>query len=267
MTDPPPPVVLAAFGVAGEPMPLVGGQGRSWLAGGLVFKPVDDEATTVWAAGLLERIHEDGFRVARPARTSDGRWSASGWAAARRVDGEHEPRWADVIGAGEALHRAIRHEPRPGFLAQRDDPWATGDRVAWDELPIEPFARSVEGLVRLAEARRPLRNTDAQLIHGDLTENVLFADGLAPAVIDLSPYWRPTGFASAIVIADALVWHGAGSELLDAAPDVAERRQLVIRALIYRLVTHVVIRPGWPTDASDALSVSAVDRAVEIALV
>jgi uncharacterized protein (TIGR02569 family) len=266
VTDPPPPAVLAAFGVADEPVLLVGGQGRSWLAGGLVFKPVDDEATTVWAAELLERIREDGFRVARPARTTDGGWSTDGWAASRRVEGEHESRWTDVIGAGEALHRAIRDEPRPGFLAQRDDPWATGDRVAWDELPVAPFARSVDGLARLAQARRPLPQTDRQLIHGDLTENVLFADGLAPAVIDLSPYWRPTGFASAIVIADALVWHEAGPGILDAAPNVADRRQLLIRALIYRLVTHVVIRPGWPRDESDALSVAAVARAVDLAL-
>ena len=35
--------------------------------------------------------------------------------------------------------------------------------------------------------------TTSQLIHGDLTENILFAEGLSPAVIDFSPYWRPVG--------------------------------------------------------------------------
>jgi uncharacterized protein (TIGR02569 family) len=257
--------VLAAFGVAGSaPVSLAGGEGRSWLAGDLVFKPADDEATATWAADLLSRIREDGFRVARPVTASDGHWVAGGWTASRRLDGECAPRWTEVIAAGGAFHRAVQDEPRPDFLEDRDDAWTIGDRVAWEELPIEPYAGSVEGLRRLSEARRPIADLDAQLIHGDLTENVLFADGLAPAVIDLSPYWRPTGFASAIVVADALLWHGAGAELLEATADVS--RQLLIRALIYRLATHVVFRPGWPhaSDDQDALSVASVARAVDL---
>ncbi len=264
MSAAPPAEVLAAFGSGGsEPAPLPGGEGRSWLAGDLVFKPVDDDLMTTWAAELLSRIREDGFRVARPVATSDGHWIGGGWTASQRLDGEHAPRWKEVIAAGEAFHRAVHDEPRPAFLDNREDPWAIGDRVAWEESSIKPFARSVEGLGRLAAARAPITGAEPQLIHGDLTENVLFADGLAPAVIDLSPYWRPTGFASAIVIADALLWHGARSELLEAT---AVSRQLLIRALIYRLVTHVVFRPGWP-DApgdQDALSVASVDRVVDV---
>jgi uncharacterized protein (TIGR02569 family) len=269
MTDapgpPPPAEALVAFGAsASDTIPLAGGTGRSWLAGDLVLKPVEDEAAAAWIAELLAGIEEDGFRVARPVATSDGRWTVSGWTASRRVEGVHAPRWAEVIGVGEAFHRAVRHEPRPEFLDGRDDAWALGDRVAWEELPIEPFARSVEGLRRLADARRSIGEVDAQLIHGDLTENVLFAEGLAPAVIDLSPYWRPTGFASAIVAADALLWHGAGAELLETTAHVSG--QLLIRALIYRLVTHVEFRPGWPdaSDDLDALSVASVERAVDL---
>ena len=52
-------------------------------------------------------------------------------------------------------------------------------------------------------------------MHGDLTGNVLFARGLPPAVIDFSPYWRPVGFASAVVVGDALLWEGADESLLD----------------------------------------------------
>jgi uncharacterized protein (TIGR02569 family) len=264
MSEAPPPEVLEAFGAAGSAAaPLTGGEGRSWLAGDLVLKPIDDESAAVWTAELLSRIREDGFRVARPVAASDGHWIADGWTASRRLDGEAAPRWADVIAAGEAFHRAVRDEPRPDFLDDREDPWAVGDRTAWDELPIEPFARSVEGLGLLAEARRPIDVVAAQLIHGDLTGNVLFAEGLTPAVIDLSPYWRPPGFASAIVVADALLWHGVGAALVDAA-DVG--RQLLIRALIYRLVTHVIFRQEWPDgpDGQDTLSVPSVERAVDL---
>jgi uncharacterized protein (TIGR02569 family) len=265
VSEPPPAEVLEAFGAAGStPAPLTGGEGRSWLAGDLVFKPADDEAAAVWAAELLSRIREEGFRVARPVAASGRRWVAGGWTASQRLDGEHAPRWTEVIAAGEAFHRSVRDEPRPAFLDDRDDAWALGDRVAWEELSVKPYAGSVETLGRLAAARRPVADLEPQLIHGDLTENVLFADGLAPAVIDLSPYWRPTGFASSIVVADALLWHGAGAKLLEATADLS--RQLLIRGLIYRLVTHVVFRPEWPdgSDGQDTLSVASVARAVDL---
>ena len=38
-------------------------------------------------------------------------------------------------------------------------------------------------------------------MHGDLTGNVLFAEGLPPAILDLSLYFRPPGFATAVVLA------------------------------------------------------------------
>ncbi len=44
---------------------------------------------------------------------------------------------------------------------------------------------------------------------------MLFPEGLPPLVIDPSPYWRPPAFASAIVVADALVFHGAGEEMVE----------------------------------------------------
>ena len=43
---------------------------------------------------------------------------------------------------------------------------------------------------------------EPQLVHCDLTGNVLFAAGLPPAVIDISPYWRPPSYAEGVVVAD-----------------------------------------------------------------
>jgi Ser/Thr protein kinase RdoA (MazF antagonist) len=62
----------------------------------------------------------------------------------------------------------------------------------------------VPAVARLLAARRPA-GAPSQLIHGDLTRNVLFADEQPPADIDFSPYWRPKAFASAIVAVDAVV--------------------------------------------------------------
>jgi hypothetical protein len=103
-------------------------------------------------------------------------------------------------------------------------------------------------------------------VHGDLTGNVLFATDLPPAIIDFSPYWRPTPFASAIVVADALVWEGADASLLGAVAHIDRFEQFLLRAIIYRAVTdrlfreHESIRP----DAEDPY-LPAVELALRLA--
>jgi uncharacterized protein (TIGR02569 family) len=115
------------------------------------------------------------------------------------------------------------------------DPWSIGDRVAWGESSIDPY-RDLPHVAALAEALRPI-DAPSQLVHGDLGGNILFADGLPPAIIDLSLYWRPTAFASAIVVADALVWEGADASLLRAVDHLDTFGQYLARALLYRLAT------------------------------
>jgi hypothetical protein len=89
---------------------------------------------------------------------------------------------------------------------------------------------------QLAALRTPSRAPE-QIVHGDLTGNVLFAEPLAPAIIDFTPYWRPVGFASAVVVADAIAWHGATSALADALSDDGEPRSMLARAALFRLIT------------------------------
>ncbi len=250
--------VLRAFALSGTPVPVVGGRGRSVRVGDAVLKPPDGTAELVdGQAEIMAAVREDGFRVARPLRTTDGRWSHLGWTASLHVDGaepDHrtEPRWMDILAAGRAFHAALAEVRRPSFLDRRTDVWAVGDRAAWHELDVEvvPELHPVhEALSRLV----PGATADgAQLVHGDLTGNVLFAPGLPPAVIDFSPYWRPPAFAEAIVIGDAVLWHGAGRELLVRA---GLATGAVARALVYRLVTtsERVRRAGQaPTDGEVA---------------
>ena len=104
---------------------------------------------------------------------------------------------------------------------------------------------------RLVTALRPIEAT-SQLIQGDLTGNVLFADGLPPAIIDFSPYWRPAGFAAAIVVGDALLWEGADEELPRNYDHVPFFSQYLVRALIYRAVTDRLARTDEPLRPDDA---------------
>lgn len=245
----PPATVLAAFGLTSRPVPLGGGQGGAWRVGGAVLKPLDAEPVeSAWTAELFEALPLDGFRVPRPRRAADGSLHVAGWAAWEAVEGGHEPRWLDIIEVGEAFHAALAAVPRPAFLDTRTDRWSVADRVAWGERRLDGV--HVEHLDRLRAVLRPV-SARSQLVHGDLTGNVLFAPGLPPAVIDFSPYWRPTGWASAVVVSDALTWQGADESILDRVTHVEDFDQLLVRAVIYRAVTDRLFPADEPLRPAD----------------
>ncbi|HVF07667.1 MAG TPA: hypothetical protein VNC60_03735 [Actinomycetota bacterium] len=232
--------VFASFGATGDPIWLSGGEGPAWRVGDLVFKQAPSEQEWSWLGAHLPTVREDGFRIALPVPAPGGRWVVDGLCAQTWLAGAHPnaPRWREVLLVCERLHAAMRHLPRPPFLEARTDPWAIGDRVAWGEVD-PPVAHAF--LARLLTIRRPVE-LPSQTIHGDLTENVLFHDGLAPAVIDLSVYWRPAGFASAVVVGDAICWANAEpAPLLAATEHLEEFPQLFVRAVIFRLATTLVV--------------------------
>jgi hypothetical protein len=139
-----------------------------------------------------------------------------------------------------------------------ENPWTIGDAVAWGERDPDPLLGPAAGPLagqvrRLLPVLRPVDLPD-QLIHADLAGNVLFADGLPPAVIDFSPLERPAGLPLAVVAVDALMWHGARPEALGQLEGEPELDQLLARALIYRLVTDIVMAAG-------TVGIDAVGRA------
>ncbi|MGE6735797.1 aminoglycoside phosphotransferase, partial [Streptomyces sp. NPDC059900] len=224
--------------------------------GDTVLKPTGpDREFAEWLGDVMASVPEDGFRVARPLRAVTGSWSYDGWTAARLVAGaepDHAaaPRWLEIVAAGRAFHRALADVPRPGFLDRRGDWWAIGDRVAWqeEEPDLLPALRAPYGA--LTALLGPMPQDRPQLVHGDLTGNVLFAPGLAPAVIDFSPYWRPAAFGEAVVVGDAVLWHGAGPQLLReaAAAGGPGFARYVARALVFRLVTTSERLRALPVD-------------------
>jgi uncharacterized protein (TIGR02569 family) len=259
----PPKDVLTAFGVSGTPIALKGGRGSAWRAGHVVIKPADSsEEILAWQALVLADVPPDSVRVGHPQRSTGGAYIVGGWSASVFCIGHHEPRrWFDIIAVGRRLHRALAQVARPDFLVSRADPWAVADRAAWGDTSLAPY-RDAPHVARLEGRREPIR-APSQIIHGDLTGNVLFADALAPAVIDLSPYWRPVEFATAIVVADALVWEGASVSELSSAMEVDGFGQLLARALLFRIVADAVADPD-SIGARGSNYAPAVDLAVRL---
>lgn len=245
------------------PRPLPGGQGLSVLAGSLVLKPhaADHSAEARWSAEVVEQVADGavGFRVARPVRSRDGALLVDGWAAAEVLDGELRgvgpADWAVLFETGRAYNEALLGVARPELLDARTHRWALADRVAFGDPYPDPAPAARLLLETLLRQRRPSHEPE-QIVHGDLTGNVLFSPGRAPAVIDFSPYWRPAGYAQAVAAVDALLWYDAPVSVLEIAarhggPAFCDH---LIRALIFRLVAHseavkaARADEAWPED-------------------
>lgn len=236
----PPQAVLDAFGASGTPERLAGGRGLTWRSGAVVLRPAGDPAEVRWTSEAAAEIAANtaaqldgaaGFRVPRPLRDDQGNWTRGGWHAMEWVPGApDESRIRDIVRAGEAFHRATAGLQRPAFLDTSASPWSVADRVAWGETQCP-----ADMLPHLLLAEYQPVDTPPQIIHGDLLGNILFAEGHVPAVIDWAPYWRPRGFGAAIAVVDAVCWHGYPLNLLADHHGFPHWRQLLLRALVFRI--------------------------------
>lgn len=197
----------------------------------MVLKRAGDLAEADFVTALCSRLP----MMAASLAAADGAWVCSGWTATAWVDGEPDPtRWDDVLKIGAELHGALAGlDPSwPEDLDGRTTPWAVADRVAWGEQPIP---EAITGLAAEV-AERALASAESggartQVVHGDLAANVLFPDSGPPVVIDLSPYRRPVGYATAVVVVDQVAWYGAPP----ARATLVDRSDLS-RAIAFRVV-------------------------------
>ncbi|TXG92600.1 TIGR02569 family protein [Rhodococcus rhodnii] len=268
-TGQPPEHVCSTFGLKGvEPVPLGADWDGGWLCGDVVLSPVADHARAAWSAKVRETLAVDGVRLARPVRSTDGRYVASGWRCDTFIEGSPEPRYDEVVSMAGRLHAATAQLERPRFLtAAPVAPWAevdlfaAADRAAWETTPLRsargapelddpsPDRRTSLDLIgSLATLRTPVASPD-QLVHGDLFGTVLFSGALAPGITDITPYWRPAGWAAAVAVVDAISWGGADDELIRRWEDLPEWPQMLLRAVLFRLAVHAL----HPRSTEDAL--------------
>ncbi|MDT5126686.1 MAG: hypothetical protein QOG79_5980 [Mycobacterium sp.] len=220
---------------------------------------VADHARAAWSAKVRETLFVDGVRLARPVRSTDGRYVVAGWRADTFVTGTPEPRHDEVVSAAVRLHEATARLERPRFLTQPPSvPWSdvdvfvAADRAAWEDRPLHTLPpgaqvapgsadgqRSIELINQLASLRRPTR-APSQLVHGDLYGTVLFAGTTAPGITDITPYWRPATWAAGVVVVDAMAWGEADDGLVERWTSLPEWPQMLLRALMFRLAVHAL---------------------------
>lgn len=231
--------MCAAFGARGIEPELLGG-GPIWACGEIALKPVGNTSEAAWVAQTLDTLQVPGVRIARPVRSTDGRWVIGGWTAMRHLSGRFEPRYDEVVAVSLRLHEASARLAKPNFLDGRADVFARAERAAFgeDELELDP-ERGGRLFDVLAGSRRPVA-LRSQVVHGDLFGNVLFSGDAAPAIVDFDAYWRPAEWAAAVIVVDALAWGGADDDLARRWAHLPEWPQALLRALLFRLAVNAL---------------------------
>jgi len=208
--------------------------------GGHGVKPVGCVPEHDWVCEVYAEWDSDAVRVPEPVLPKgDNRsdWSVEGWGAHVFLQGRDVEllRELDAVKeASDAFHHSVKDLSRPEFMDNRDDPWAYGDRLAWEAAEPDADENTLELIRYLTDHLTPVDDRE-QVIHGDILPIVLLADGLQPAVIDWPPYFRPVGAANAVAVTDAITFRGASRSLLDEWETGENWNQLLVRALLYRL--------------------------------
>jgi hypothetical protein len=212
---------------------------HTWTDGRLFLKPVGYVPEHAWVCEVYAEWTAVHVRVPEPLMPhgpGETGWSSDGWGAQLLIRGRDAG--LDDLGkikeASDAFHVCIRDLSRPGFMDDRVDPFAFGDRLAWEGIEPEGDDETLAVIDRLRGHLAPVSGRP-QVIHGDILGNVMLADDQVPVVIDWPPYFRPAGMANAIAATDAVTFRGAPLSLLDEWSSGQDWNQLLVRALLYRL--------------------------------
>ena len=211
-------VVDAFQGVPGLPEPAGHGWDHGWRIGPYVYSRASGVAAG-WSAKLRGTLQVDGVRLARPVRSTDGRFVVAGWKASTWIDGELARRVDETVLVALRLAEALAAQPAPPEPEQAD-PFVLADQRAWEE--DAPEYRPVTG---------PL-----QVGHADLLASTLYHGTQAPVVTDLVPFAapRPAAYTAALVIVDGLIAGAVDDGIIDRFRHLPDMDQLLLRAVSYR---------------------------------
>lgn len=289
--------MLEAFGLTGPLRLLEGGREPVFATSDPAVLKRAKEDYQRFLGEALNPLPQKGFRLAKALRTKDGGWTHDGWGATDLLAGRPRETLSTedvvtVLKTGQALHTATRGVKRE-VAPVEDHAWARADAAVWGEGEIDvlkAWTTLVDALTDFIRDEPDLG--PSQLIHGDLSGNVLFPSPSDPpsasssaatskksgkgrraqpnekeehGVIDFSPYFRPAPYALGIVMADALAWHGHGSELRGAVQraGVSVPVGAIARGLLFRIYTAIGLREEGVQEESEAEEVERFTKAAK----
>jgi uncharacterized protein (TIGR02569 family) len=237
---PPTKAILDAFSLTGEPLHLTGGEGECYRVGNIVLKPTRNLVEAAWIAELNNSLASSTFRVPKFFKAPDGSWAYQGWTAMEFLAGEHRPgHYAEAVELSRKFHQALKNVPKPDWFDEKSDVFALADKMAWGELPLPEYELAKKPFEKITGRLRGNALPD-QLIHGDWgPRQILFHDTLPPAVLDMTPYFRPADYPIADMMVSALDHEGADMSILGLGKGITDFDQLLLRALLFRTCTYI----------------------------
>jgi uncharacterized protein (TIGR02569 family) len=239
-----PDSIVEAFDGKGTPELLQGGQGETYRIGNIVIKRCWDAVETEGLSDIMNTVIQQGFRRARPIKSTSGYWIIDNWQAFEFIEGKLgiAGREKEALSGCHALNGALRKaypsNDCPPWLKHRTNFWHVCNRIAWGEQKPSAVmtSSSVSEIQPLFDRLQNISELKSQIVHGDPGGgNVLFQKNEPPGMIDISPYWRPAGYSIAMLLADAVAWEGSKPEVLELGKNELHFQQLLLRAVLFRL--------------------------------
>ncbi|WIM72933.1 hypothetical protein QP028_03860 [Corynebacterium suedekumii] len=210
--------VIDAFQEEGIPEPAGHAWDNGWRVGSVAYSRSGGVATG-WSAKLRTTLQVDGVRIARPVRSTDGRFVVAGWKASQWIQGDLARRVDETVGVALRLADALAGQPTPPEpegedpLRPRRPARLGGDRtgVPGHRRPCPGRSRGPAGLHRLPRHAGP------------------GGDGPRPSAAP-----RPHGYTAALVIVDGLIAGAVDDAIVDRFRHLPDIDQLLLRAVAYR---------------------------------
>lgn len=230
--------ILDAFNLNGEIKSLNGGQNTSARVNDVVLKPVGEYVEfSEWALHVLNKVNPHDYRLSKPIISNNGTFVYKGWCCTRYEPGEH--REGDVKQKLE-VSRLFHHDlENIDFLniPKANDPWSVSQRIAWqkENLPLCISKDAAKILKKLISKVKLSENYKVQIVHADLSGNILFDKNLKPLIIDFSPTIAPREYAEAILVCDCIAWQGSSPMEIGLICNSEFNIEMILRAVIFRL--------------------------------
>jgi hypothetical protein len=235
--------ILKAFNLSGTAASLGGGQNTSLRVEDAVLKPAsDDEPFMEWGLTVLNDINPHGYRLSKPIASKYGTFIYKGWSCTRYEPGEHiNGNVKQKLEVSRLFHRDLAGMSFAN-MPKSNDRWSISHRVAWQKegLPGNIHKEACAVLEKLLSGLELKASYNMQIVHADLSGNILFSDALGPLIIDFSPTVAPAEYAEAILVCDSIAWHGCPVTDIDLIYQSEFHGEMMRRAVIFRLAVAAI---------------------------
>ncbi|KKI90132.1 hypothetical protein WQ54_23835 [Bacillus sp. SA1-12] len=234
--------VIHSFNLKGKIEQLSGGQNTSLKVDHAVLKPVEDVHHYEWLLSVLNNIIPKSYRLSKPFRSQEGTFVNEGWICTRFEQGkEVNGRIEEKLKVAKLFHQDLSTVDYSDF-PHVENPWTKAHRIAWqkDELPMDIHPKTEDIIMELLKKVQLKNQYNVQIVHADLSGNILFDEVLPPLIIDFSPTIAPIEYAEAILVCDCIAWQKSKISELELLPNNNTYREMMIRAVLFRLAVEAI---------------------------